>query len=411
MTAARERNEGAERAEYLTEVCELLWPEPARARVCRRHASSAGQPDSEFLVVPTSRRPRLVVPRDRRAGAAALRGYGEAGSAQTRLATGALRVMLASGLGAIVLRDRLVVRAPPGSQTIESYLGAVLGRSVLISTHLTAARANRKPVLQVLTADGETVCYAKIGTNDLTSALVRSEHAALTRLASSRLTAIQVPKVLASGRWQGMEILLLAPLPVWRRRTPLRPGQLTAAMAELAAAQRTESAPLAASRYWQRLQARLRDAPAGAERTALLTALERTAARAGDLPPLGYGAWHGDWTPWNMASIAGSLLVWDWERFSADTPVGFDALHYWLQERVVPGRQDPAQAAADCVRRAPEILAPWGIGQPVASLTAIAYLAELSVRYLSDRQEQAGARLGAPGKWLIPAITRAVGER
>ena len=35
---------------------------------------------------------------------------------------------------------------------------------------------------------------------------------------------------------------------------------------------------------------------------------------------------------------------------------------------------------------------------------ALLYLAELSTRYLSDRQAEAGARLGRPGAWLIPAI-------
>ena len=62
---------------------------------------------------------------------------------------------------------------------------------------------------------------------------------------------------------------------------------------------------------------------------------------------LAFGAWHGDWTPWNMASTAGGLLVWDWERFATGVPVGFDALHYWLQiERRRPPPR-PADGSAD----------------------------------------------------------------
>jgi hypothetical protein len=43
-----------------------------------------------------------------------------------------------------------------------------------------------------------------------------------------------------------------------------------------------------------------------------------------------------------------------------------------------------------------------------ARLIAVLYLAELAVRYLADRQAEAGALLGQPGTWLIPAIEEAV---
>ncbi len=108
-----------------------------------------------------------------------------------------------------------------------------------------------------------------------------------------------------------------------------------------------------------------------------------------------------------MASTDRGLLVWDWERFTRDVPVGFDALHYWLQAEVVPGRGEPRAAASGCIDRAPELLAPFGGGPAEARLTAILYLADLATRYLADRQGAAGAKLGQPGAWLIPAITAA----
>ena len=87
-------------------------------------------------------------------------------------------------------------------------------------------------------------------------------------------------------------------------------------------------------------------------------------------------------------------------------PVGFDALHYWLQSEVVDGaRRSPALAAAGLVERAPGRCSPRSRSDPAqARLTALLYLAELSARYLADRQAEAGARLGAPGDWLIPAL-------
>jgi hypothetical protein len=71
----------------------------------------------------------------------------------------------------------------------------------------------------------------------------------------------------------------------------------------------------------------------------------------------------------------------------------------------VTARADPALAADGLVERAPDLLAPLGVGPADARLTALLYLAELSARYLVDRQAEAGARLGAPGRWLIPALT------
>jgi hypothetical protein len=109
-----------------------------------------------------------------------------------------------------------------------------------------------------------------------------------------------------------------------------------------------------------------------------------------------------------MACTAEGLLVWDWERFTRSVPIGFDALHYRLQSAVVRRRQPPAAAAAECVPTAPSVLTPFGVPAAEARLVAILYLTELSARYLADRQAEAGARLGQPGTWLIPAIKEAV---
>jgi len=74
---------------------------------------------------------------------------------------------------------------------------------------------------------------------------------------------------------------------------------------------------------------------------------------------------------------------------------------------VGPARGEPAAAAAGCIDRAPELLAPFGADPAQARLTAILYLADLATRYLTDRQDKAGARLGRAGSWLIPAIAGA----
>ena len=195
-------------------------------------------------------------------------------------------------------------------------------------------------------------------------------------------------------------------LPVWRRRKRLRPGQLAAAMTELAEVGGRSRGPLAGSGYLSTLRSRL-EGPGRPDRAALGAVIDALATAAGRTP-ISFGSWHGDWTDWNMACTAEGLLVWDWERFTRPVPVGFDALHYRLQSAAVRRRQPPRAAAAECVRAAPSALTPFGVPATEARLVAILYLTELSARYLADRQAEAGAQLGQPGTWLIPAIKEAV---
>jgi hypothetical protein len=397
-----------DRTAFLREVCDLLWPAPAsvtRSTAALRRPAGAGAAagDRELIAVPSLRAPRLLIPAGRRAGAAALRRYGEPGSRRARVATRALALALASGTGGLLLRDRLLIRAPGGAPTIESYLAAQLGHEVLVSLHLGAARANRKPVLQLLTADGSTVAFAKVGHSELARQLVRDEQAALDQIGAARLATVTVPAVRHLGSWAGLDVLVLSALPVWQPRRELAAGQLAAAMGEVALLAGTGQQPVAASSYWGQLGRRLARAPASPDRLALQRELAGLGARHGGTV-LSFGAWHGDWTPWNMACTRDGLLVWDWERFAVGVPVGFDPLHYWLQAAAVSPQRDPADAAAECVRRAPELLAPLGAGPAAARLTALLYLSELSARYLTDRQAEAGARLGAPGRWLLPAL-------
>ena len=386
----------------LGDVCAVLWPPPATTSPGRGR-TRAGERD--LLVLPSAGRPRLLVPSERRAGAAAVRRYGEPGSLAAWAGSRALALALRAGAAHAGLGGRLRISAGPGTDTIEAYLGGVLGREVLVSTHLGAARANRKPVLQLLTPDGVTAGFAKVSVSPLTRDLIRAERAALDYLAPARLRHLVIPRVLHHGQWRGREVLVLTALPVWRRRTPMRPARLAAAMAELAAVGGRARARLAASVFLARLAARLGETPGGPDRDALVTALGKLAAAD---PELGFGAWHGDWTGWNMASTPDGLLVWDWERFTRPVPLGFDALHHGLQTAVVRRGQPAPAAAAACVSTAPAALAPFGVPPAEAELTAVLYLAELSARYLADRQAEAGARLGRPGDWLIPALEKAV---
>ncbi len=390
------------RQQYLDEVLALLYPAPCATD------GSAGETIAEYLVVPDARRPRLLVPTvSKRVAAAAVRRYAEPQGRTARLKRDAVVAALRTGASGLLMRDRITVTGPAGAG-IDGYLRGELGRELSVSIHIGPARANRKPVLQLIAPDGETFGFGKLGTGPLTQQLVRAETAALTALGHMELTKLTVPTVLHAGQWRGLQVLIQSALPVWLPRAPLTPQRLTAAMLDVAGCCGVSTGTLGAGAYWAELRGRLTAVADRAEGVALASAADVLAARAGDTT-LRYGAWHGDWAPWNMANLADSLLVWDWERFTSGVPVGFDAVHYDLQKRI-QSTGDAAAAVEATVQRAGELLAPFDVAPEARQLTALLYLVDLATRYLSDRQAEAGARLGVLGTWLLPVLIRRVEE-
>ncbi len=384
------------RGQYLREVLALLYPQDA-----------PGQPHiTEYLVIPDARRPKLLVPTgSRRVAIAAVRRFTEPQSRLARLKRDAVVLALRSGTWPALLRDRVRLS---GEESIDRYLQKELNQDLALSVHIGPARANRKPVLQLLSPDGETLGFAKLGTGPLTRRLVRSETAALTALSHVRLDRVRVPAVVHSGQWRGHQVLVQSALPIWLPREPLAPARLLEAMCEVAGACGTTQGWLATSPYWADLRNRLVQTTDQTEGVELAAAARRLVEACSDLG-LRYGAWHGDWAPWNMANTTDGLLVWDWERFTPGVPLGFDALHHDLQRRLQDG-VDPRNAVEQTVRNAGGLLNHFNVVPDSAEITALLYLVDLAARYLADRQAEAGARLGVLGTWLLPVLVERVGR-
>jgi hypothetical protein len=192
---------------------------------------------------------------------------------------------------------------------------------------------------------------------------------------------------------------------------PLDGDRLNGAMCEVANLDGVGEAPLVDGPYWPHLRDRLDAIVAHPDGRLLASAAYDLVDRAG-MTLLRYGCWHGDWAPWNMAVLADRLLLWDWERFAAGVPLGFDALHYAMQRDLQAGSFSTtraSQAVESCVDRAAELLRPFSVTDRFAAhVTALLYLIDLATRYVTDRQAEAGARLGALGTWLLPALIRRV---
>lgn len=396
---------GAEtRAAWIAAV-EELWP-GARVEPAGPGRSEGARRELAFL--PDADHPRLLLPAGLpRAAAAALRRYSHDLGVKQRVSRGLTAAAVRTGLPERTLRDRL--RITGGGPSIEDRLAELLSRPVVVSVGLGSARANRKPILHVLSPHGEPVAFVKVGDTGTARGLLGGEAAALTYLTGHLAGSgarLHVPELLHHGTWHGLDLLVLEPLPTsalgWRPR-----GQAPVAeMRALFEVGGVERAALRDSGFWDAMTASPADVLDERQHAMFGEVVETIGKAHGDLP-LDFGAWHGDWTPWNMAWHRGVLRLWDWERFARGVPNGFDLLHYRLQEAMRTASGPPYAAWPDGAAAALEPLGPAGAA---ADATVRLYLLELCRRYLLAAQEPIGGPLRADAERLLTLLHTDLGR-
>jgi hypothetical protein len=334
-----------------------------------------------------------------------MRCYGPGLGRSARLASTAIGIALsAAGRGG--LGQRLVVSASPGAPEagIDDHLSRVLGTDVSVSLQLSAARANRKPVLQALAPGHPTpLAFVKIGTNALTRELVRREATALRDVAACGPEAVTVPSVLDLSEFAGLSVLTLEPLPTWQRGGQPDRARLEAAATAIADIARMAAGPLAGLPLWERLRDQLETMAATPNRSRLVALHDEVGGRSAEIPLQG-GASHGDWSPWNLRQVGSRLLAWDWERYDVGVPTGSDLVHYRLMQLLIGQGMDPSLAARTIIDQSPELLTGVVPEPSAARVTALSHLMMLAVRYEGEGQAAAGARLGQIQDWLIPEL-------
>lgn len=387
---------------YLREMVGLLWPD-ASVELCRAHPvrvrRRAGQ---DLVVLPRATQPRLLVPASPAKAAAALRGYQTSATGRTRRKARLVAVLARAGATRLA---PTVVRICSSGQAegIDAHLARILGRAVDISIHLGPPRAVRKPVIQLLDAEThQTIGFAKVGVNPLTRELVAREAANLADLQGHDLHRLRIPELLHHGGWQGLDLLVQSALTP-EGSAPPTVGDVEAAMLELSGVRGLMTGTLRSHRYLGQLRSRIDRCPTSPAASAVEEALDRIAAPAADLE-LRFGAWHGDWTPWNMAAGGRRrLLVWDWEHFEPDVPAGYDRLHHHLHCELRSGR-DPGAALASMRQAAAGLLRHFQPSDPARELTALLYVVDIATRYLNDEEAAGATLLGDVSSWLATGL-------
>lgn len=380
----------------LTWVTETLW----EANGIEVHAGEAADRQSvvdELGVLPSASRPRLLVPLgDPRAASRALRGY-PSSKPTVRIATGLLALGMRLGFGERVIHDRIRLAAGADARLadlddvlLQEHLRGVLGRpDARIAVTFNAGRPQKKPVLQVIGAEGDVIAYVKVGWNDLTRSLVAHEASVLSRM-RERPREFSLPQVHTAGPWRGLELLVVIAAPRghwWRGQRVLRRIPL-AATRELPTLGETSCTHLGASRFWHELRGALCSTlPCGGDGALAEAALQTLAGleeHHGDTA-LTMGVCHGDWVPWNMGEVAGSLQVWDWERSNPHSPRGLDAIHFLFQVQLNLLKQPPARAIARTLAQAAAVLRELSIPERLAPLLLALHLLQMTLRLEEGR--------------------------
>lgn len=395
----------------LVATANVCWHPPASASVARR--GSARPPGhetvAEFLVVPSAARPRLLVPAGAAAAAAeSVRRYSHALPPAERLVRTVLTAGLRSGVLDVLVPDRLRVEVARADrervESLQAWIGELLGEPVLLSLGVGTPRANRKPVLQAISRRGRALAFVKLGDTELTRALLRCEGAALQRLAQRPPAGLAVPRLLHLGEWHGIDVLVQSALatPPWTR--PRRGDLPLDAMRALVASFDGGRRPAVATAMWERVAAAPARLADQARRELFEQVTQRTADRVGTGRELVIGAWHGDWAPWNMAWVGSQVRLWDWERFAEDVPAGFDPAHWVLSVQTRRLGWRPALAGLGEAARA--VLPGVGVRPSEVDDVLLLYLVELCRRYLRAACTPTGGPLRAQADVLLEHLAR-----
>jgi hypothetical protein len=363
------------------------------ARIERgRVARASGREGRDWLVLPSAAAPTLLAPSRGPAGAGALSQFNDSMSQRARLAKVCLGIGIRSGLARAFARDHLFVDtevADVGRDLIEGELPKLLGvPRVEVAISLgQRLRPNTKPVLQVLAPDGRVLAFAKLAWNDLTAELVRNEAHTLSRLEGRAIRSFRVPRVLHHGRWNGFDLVLLTPLPhsVVRRR-PVNALPSSAVIREIGELGPTVRGPLIGGPYWEEVRRRALAVARYRNGGQLELTIEGLAQRISAVE-VTHAMSHGDFTPWNMLHVRGSIGIWDWERASPIRPLGVDVLHFCFETAYQKERLQTAAALGVALERSGGTLGELGVSHGEAEAIRDVYALDRLTRLLEGRRE------------------------
>lgn len=382
-------------ASDLVKVVQQLWPE---GLVDEPPVGQETVAPVSYAFVPTRSSARFLVPLSNRVSAGrTLRKYSASLTASEIAQRTAMSMAFRLG-GSILLRDRVTVLGE--HRSLRTYLSDWFGQPVSFSISIGTVRLNRKAVLQIFDRRGRTLAYAKVASTRRVIDDVQAEARSLRQIEDRLPAEIVAPQVLGTEVWEGSYVLLISPLDIsmWQ---PLR-GRWSPPVRQMQLLNEAFAEPdqlLGQTPMWRRLQAACRALDAGPVRDTFAGLLDEVESR-GEARALRVGAWHGDWTSWNMARGGRRrVLLWDWERFETGVPAGMDHCHFLVNAAVRERR-----FSAEAIVAALDGLRPAGQHPTSSDLVVSSYLARLALRYTEGAQGPGGHVISRRAEILVKAL-------
>jgi hypothetical protein len=313
-----------------------------------------------------------------------------------------------SGLLRLLPVPRLVMERAPddGAATAEALLAEVVGPVEAVVVRLGRRRFNRALVLMPFDREGRLVAVVKVARGEAAREVLRREHETLVSASRMDVPGLEIPEALAHLETDTLSYLVMTPLTstTVNRPEPIPVKQMTA----LADQGPRSAAPLRDTPAVTRLRQRASSLDDPAQRAWTTAALDDLLAELGDVG-VPRGAWHGDWVPWNMAREGQKVLLWDWEHFHLQGLYGWDHLHYLAQYLRTSRGRTPAVEDVWVAEGKRALSDHWNLDELQQTAVLRAYLLEINLRYLHDRQEDP---LDAPARagWARELVERLGGR-
>lgn len=119
---------------------------------------------------------------------------------------------------------------------------------------------------------------------------------------------------------------------------------------------------------------------------------------------LTFGSWHGDFTPWNMASVRrdGKISVWDWEQFQTGVPLGMDEIHFRVNVDTT------AQGFTASTLRHSLASLRGQDGDAPGEILQLCYVAAIATRYVLAAMEPGGEAIADKARLMVELLDEMV---
>ena len=383
---------GGLRGALLRDVTPLLMP--AAPVLEHRPTDASSRLLHSYLPFPSARTARLLLPAESAAAAAAavaLRAPPHKRAARY-FGYRAAGLALRGGVVQRLMTSRVELFGPTSPDdapavSLAGHIGELLGQPVFLAPKIGRADPHRTVGMHVFDGRGRLLAFVKITGHPLSCSQLSTEAHALLTLPAVRARVADFPQLLHQGHWNGLGLIMTSPMDLRHGRQPTLddPPSITAMM-DVAASGEMVTGPLASSVYWQRTLERVKRLEhSGAvrpDRLQLAGDLLDGVGGVGGGVALSFGAWHGDWLPWNLARRSGRLLMWDWEYWSDAAPVGFDLFHFFAGTLFFRDGLTAGAALDEARRRATPLLEAAGFAPADVAVVYALYAVEFLVRRL-----------------------------